>query len=93
MEDQSGAVALPLPGLQIRRLHPGHPEPAAAAAGAQLHLHVPQHRAGGGPGEGEEAQGAFARFPQRMKPRLFFIPWFHASFFFFFSNPLACRST
>lgn len=60
-DGQSGAVALSLPSLQVRRLHPGHTEPAAPAAGAQLHLHVPQHRAGSGAGEGEKAQGAFAR--------------------------------
>lgn len=79
-DGQSGPVALSLPRLQVRRLHPGHTEPAAPAAGAQLHLHVPQHRAGGGAGEGEEAQGAFALqiagFILKMK-----------TFFFFFLDP------
>lgn len=53
----SAALPLPLPSVHLRRLHPGHPEPAAPAASAQLHLHVSEYYPRCGPGEGEETKG------------------------------------
>lgn len=53
----SAAGPLPLPSIHLRRLHPGHPEPAAAATGAQLHLHLSEYRPRCGAGEGEETEG------------------------------------
>jgi len=57
-ESPSTAGSFPLPCIHLRRLHPGHPEPAAAAARAQLHLHVSEHRPCCSAGEGEETEGA-----------------------------------
>ncbi len=53
----SAAGPFPLPSIHLRRLHPGHPEPAAAATGAQLHLHLSEYRPRCGAGEGEETEG------------------------------------